>query len=356
MSTATQQFVDRNATANRDTLSWVGPATSSPFTLAQELEPFGTWTGGSIWVPPKDSSANMAKSMLMRFGLFASKSECWSGIVDQHRSDFTQVREIELCKASIRLPKGRLFVSVTERERFDEITDPIPNCVRTRLEEFLDGPGQVHGVKVFYLKPLCFEVDDDLIFTTHESVVEAICQIQDEVFSEYRQMYLYRRPLQWMLSAIDLGLSMPRQVLTDLANRRQKAIDAFQARLEFKRRKMALRAANAHRKLRTDGCTFEEMLSLTNPLERNDVIEQFGIDRNMSRAKRDRMKRASIQGIPWFVAFSIGMAYWASFSLTVAPPLMVCDPVFVAEMPGSKGVVLKIGHFDQVRGVTHVEI
>ncbi|WP_186775666.1 hypothetical protein [Rubripirellula tenax] len=29
---------------------------------------------------------------------------------------------------------------------------------------------------------------------------------------------------------------------------------------------------------------------------------------------------------------------------------------FVAEMPGSDGVVLKIGHFDEVAGVTRVEI
>jgi hypothetical protein len=39
-----------------------------------------------------------------------------------------------------------------------------------------------------------------------------------------------------------------------------------------------------------------------------------------------------------------------------APPIIVCDPAFVAEMPGSGGAVLKIGHFDEVAGVTHVEI
>jgi hypothetical protein len=38
------------------------------------------------------------------------------------------------------------------------------------------------------------------------------------------------------------------------------------------------------------------------------------------------------------------------------PPVVVCDPVFVAEMPGSRGVVLKIGHFDEVDGITHIEI
>jgi len=38
------------------------------------------------------------------------------------------------------------------------------------------------------------------------------------------------------------------------------------------------------------------------------------------------------------------------------PPLVMCDPAFVAEMPGEPGVLLKIGHFDEVAGVTHVEI
>ncbi|MBM4002792.1 MAG: hypothetical protein FJ295_05810 [Planctomycetes bacterium] len=46
-----------------------------------------------------------------------------------------------------------------------------------------------------------------------------------------------------------------------------------------------------------------------------------------------------------------------SLALTiVTPPVVFCDPAFVAEMPGSNGVVLKVGHFDEVRGVTHVEI
>jgi hypothetical protein len=38
------------------------------------------------------------------------------------------------------------------------------------------------------------------------------------------------------------------------------------------------------------------------------------------------------------------------------PPIVACDPAFVAELPGSNGVVLKIGHFDEVGGVNHVEI
>ncbi len=61
-----------------------------------------------------------------------------------------------------------------------------------------------------------------------------------------------------------------------------------------------------------------------------------------------------------FVALSLGISYAASvaaaITITVAPPMLVCDPAFVAEIPGSGGVVLKIGHFDEISGVTHIEI
>ncbi len=348
--------LSRQVAARRVSPSKVIPDSATPFTLEQELTPFGTWVGDPIWVPPKDSSQELAKSMLRRCGLLASKSSCWSTIIEEHRSKFTQVREIDLCKASIRLPQGKLFVTVTERQQFDEITDPIPNCVRTRLEEFLAGPGRERGVKVYYLKPLCVEVGDNLIFTTQEDVEEAITKIQCEVFSAYRRLYLVHRPGQLMLEAADLGLRVPRKVLKHIVERKQRAIDAYQARLEFNRRKTALRAAKIHRRLRTDGCTFDDMLSLTNPLQRNDVIEQYGVEHQLSRSERDRLIRAAAASLPWFVAFSLCVSYLSSVTVTVAPPLMVCDPAFVAEMPGSKGVVLKIGHFDEVGGVTHVEI
>jgi hypothetical protein len=38
------------------------------------------------------------------------------------------------------------------------------------------------------------------------------------------------------------------------------------------------------------------------------------------------------------------------------PPIVACDPAFIAELPGSNGVVLKIGHFDELGGVAYVEI
>lgn len=329
---------------------------SSPFTLEQELEPFGTWVDDPIWVPPKDSSTAMAETMLRQSGPLTSSDKRWMSVVDAHRSEFTQVREIELTKASIRLPKGKFFVSVTEQEHFDQITDPIPACVQTRLDEFLDGPGRQRGVKVYYLKPLCVEVGDDLILTTNEDVMAAVTKIQNEVFSEYRRLSLYHRPIQMMTSAVNLGLAIPRSVVTYFVQHRQRAIDVYQSRLELERRKTALRAAREHRGYRTGGCTFDDMLALTNPLERADVIEQYGIEKELSRAKRDQLIRMAAGTVPWFVSLSIGVSYLYSLSLSIAPPLLVCDPAFVAEMPGSRGVVLKIGHFDEVGGVTHIEI
>jgi hypothetical protein len=181
--------------------------------------------------------------------------------------------------------------------------------------------------------------------------------IQADVFTEYRRLALYRRPLQAMVAAVNLGLAAPRGVMKYVVQRRQKAIDAYQARLEFTRRKLAYRAARTHRKCRTTGCTFDEMLELTSPLNRTDVIEQYCIEQELSRAKRAQLMRMAAGSVPWFVALSLTVSYVSTLTFMVAtPPIVVCDPAFVAEMPGSRGVVLKIGHFDEVAGITHVEI
>jgi len=365
MSTVTQRNVKLNpnnshVTPSRIRPSLVSPVSDLPFSLEQELEPFGTWASEPMWVPPKDSSSEFAQSMLSDHGLLSSKSECWTDIVENHRTAFQQVREIDLSKASIRLPKGKLFVSVTEQERFHEITDKIPSCVQTRLDEFMAGPGKQKGVKVFYLKPLCVEVGVQLHFTSRESVEAAIELIQGEVFFEYRRQYLLRRPMQLLTGAVNNGLKRPRKWISQIANRKQRAVDAYQAQLEFKRRKGALRAANLHRRTRTDGCTFEEMLSLSNKLQRTDVVEQFCIERKLSLAKRERLMMLGAESIPWFVALSLGTGFITNIAITIGtwsvPTLMVCDPAFVAEMPGSNGMVLRIGHFDEVGGVTHIEI
>jgi hypothetical protein len=337
--------------------SIVDPTTAEPFTLEQELKPFGAWVGAPIWVPPKDASKTLAEAMLRESRPFASKDKRWTSVVKKLRSDFTQVRELDLFQASIRLPKGRFFVTVTEEKHFDKITDPIPDCVQTRLEEFLSGPAKKRGAKVYYLKPLCVEMGDELILTTREDLKAAITKVQEEVFAEYRRLALYRRPLQAMAAAANLGLAMPRALVKYAVGRKQKAIDAFQAHLDFERRKLALSTANAYRKCRTEGCTFDEMLELTNPLQRTDVIDQYCTQHEISPAKREQLLRLAAGSIPWFVALSFTISYVSSLMMVVStPPIIVCDPAFVAEMPGSGGVVLKIGHFDEVGGITHVEI
>jgi hypothetical protein len=337
--------------------SIVDPAVAEPFTLEQELTPFGGWVGEPIWVPPKDASEAFAETMLRETGPFASKSTRWAAVLKKHRSDFTQVREFDLFQASIRLPQGKFFVTVTEQKHFDKITDPIPGCVRTRLEEFLSGPGKKWGTKVYYLKPLCVEVGDELILTTREDLMAAITQVQDEVFATYRRLALYRRPLQALVAGANACLALPRALVKSAVERRQKAIAALQAHFEFERRKLAHKTAETHRQLRTSGCTFDEILELTTPLEHTDVIEHYCDEQKLSDAKRAQLLSMAAGAVPWFVALSL-TAYWVStIALTVVvPPIVVCDPAFVAEMPGSPGVLLKIGHFDQVAGVTHVEL
>lgn len=328
-----------------------------PFSLEQELEPFAAWTSQPIWVPPKDSSTELAESMLKRCGAFQNRDACWSAIAEEHRSSFTQVREVEMVKASIRLPKAKLYVTVTERADFDKIEDPIPACVQTRLNEFLDGPGSQKGVKVYYLKPLCVEVDDELVFTTTESLSQAIADVQDRVFAEYRRLYWQRRPSQWVRSVSDACLALPKAIFEYAERRRQRLISDYEAKLEFTRRKTALRAANLHRKVRTDGCTFNQMLALTNPLEKTDVARQYSIEHELSPAQREALLRTAAGSLPWFAALAYAASFLPGIIITLtAPPVLVCDPAFVAEMPDNPGTLLKIGHFDEVRGVTHVEI
>lgn len=65
--------------------------------------------------------------------------------------------------------------------------------------------------------------------------------------------------------------------------------------------------------------------------------------------------------VPWFaikpvVASVAGLLFEVHVPfLGIAPPLAVCDPAFVAEFPDAKGVLMNIGHFDEIAGVRHVE-
>ena len=140
-------------------------------------------------------------------------------------------------------------------------------------------------------------------------------------------------------------------------HRQQKAIAALHAHFEFERRKLALKTAETHRKLRTSGCTFNEILNLTNPPKRTEVIEHFCDEQKLSAAKRAQLLSMAAGTVPWFVALSLTAYYVTTLTLAIAtPPIVVCDPAFVAELPNSRGVLLKIGHFDQVAGITHVEL
>jgi hypothetical protein len=357
MAFATVERVPRQTYRNRVRPSISSGSEAQAFALEQELKPFGAWTGAPIWVPPKDCSTELAKAMLKRYGLLASREKSWAGLVAQHRSKFTQVREFKLYEASIRLPKGKILVSVTQRDQFHTITDQIPDCVRTRLDEFLAGPGSQPGVRVYYLKPLCVEVNDDLVFTTPQELAEVIAKIQEEVFAQYRRFYLTHRPGKWALKAFDAALALPRRALRWSLERRKRIIDACETRAEFERRKIALKTARMHRRCRTDGCTFEEILALTNPIDRTDVIQWYATEQEYSQAQTQRLAAAATVTLPWFFSMPLGIYYLAQVAmLTMAPPVMVCDPAFVAEMPGAEGVLLKIGHFDEVRGVVHVEI
>jgi hypothetical protein len=340
----------------RVTPSIVDLASAKPFTLEQELDPFGAWASDPIWVPPKDSRVAFAETMLNETRPFASREARWAAVLKNHRTDFTQVRQFDLFAPSIRLPKGRFYVTVTEQPDFEKITDPIPACVQTRLDEFLSGPGQKPGTKVYYLKPLCVELGDELILTTHEDLTAAIAKVQTEVFAEYRRRAITRRPLQAMTAAANMALAIPRKVVQFVVKRRQRAIDAYQARLEFNRRLLALKVAQTHRQCRTSGCTFDETLQLTSPLKRADVIEQYCLEQEISQARRDQLLQIAAGTIPWFISLSLAITKVATALAFSTPPLVVCDPAFVAELPGSPGVLHKIGHFDEIAGVTHIEI
>ena len=296
--------------------SVVDPATAEPFTLDQELKPFGAWVGAPIWVPPKDASKTLAETMLRESRPFTSKDKRWTSVVRKHRDDFTQVREFDLFQASIRLPKGRFFVTVTEEKHFDKITDPIPNCVQTRLEEFLSGPAKKRGAKVYYLKPLCIEIGDELILTTREDLTAAITKIQDEVFAEYRRLALYRRPLQAMVAAANLGLAIPRAVVKYVVGRKQKAIDALQAHLEFERRKLAL---SVRQKLsQVPHCR----LHLRRDARANQSAQANGRDRSVLHRARTLAGQARTvvadwlpEAVPWFVALSFTISYVSTLTM-----------------------------------------
>ncbi|MFM8893129.1 MAG: hypothetical protein ACKOTB_16200 [Planctomycetia bacterium] len=341
----------------------------TPFTLDQELEPFARWAGRSLWVPPKDKASDLAATMLAATAWPRSshtpegRRANWEAALAEHRADFTHVREIEMHKASIRLPKGRLLVAITAQDRFDSITDTVPACVQTRLEEFLDGPGRRPGVKVFYLKPLCIEVGTKLFFTTRESVEAVIDRLQNEAFAEYRRRFLGDLPRRVVDGAADAAFAVPRALVAAYVDRQKRALEAHHAKLEFERRKAALAAATTHRESFRSTCNCDDMLGLMSQLEETEVIRHYARENELSAAEFAQLVQLAAGTLPWFVGFSLASAFVMSIAATVTAKTVVttsavavCDPAFVAELPDAPGVLYKIGHFDEIDGVTHVEI
>lgn len=336
--------------------SIVDPLSAEPFSLDQQLEPFARWVGEPLWVPPKDDHTLLAETMIRETRPFASNEARWDAVLRKHKDRFSQVRELDLFEASIRLPKGRFLVSVTEQRDFHKIEDKIPACVQTRLDEFLAGPGQQRGVKVYYFKPLCVESGNQLILTTREDVDAAIEKVQRQVFDEYRRQAVFQRSTQALAAAANTLLALPRAVANYYVHRRQRQIDALEAKLEFERRKRVLAATRTYQQHRSTPCSFDDMLALTSPLKRTEVIEQFCIEQELRREERDRLLMFALGTVPWYVSMSLTVSYLAAMGLGALPSVLVADPAFVAEMPDNPGVLLKIGHFDEVDGVMHVEI
>ena len=239
-------------------------------------------------------------AILQRHTPWSDKKSMWRRAENEHRSKFTQVREIELSKASIRLPQGRLYVSVLTPNQFDQIEEQIPDCVQTRLNEFMDGPAERLNAKVYYLKPLCVEVDSELIFTTQDELQSAIEEVREEVFQEVRRKYIRRIPRRVAAAIVNGATAVPRSLVRSHLNRRKKKIDDYQAKLEFERRMTAREAMLLHRECRTHGCSYDQMLELTNPLETEDVVNQYAVENELSEKKKDDMLRIAVGSLPWF--------------------------------------------------------
>jgi hypothetical protein len=349
--------------APRERVTGVRPSAVSGerVSFEQELTVFGHWSGSPTWVPPRNASLELAQSMLEYSSPRDSFEKRWRDLAQRCRKQFTQVRELDVAEDSIRLPKGCLFVTVTEKKDFDTITDKVPACVRTRLEEFLAGPGHRPGVQVYYLKPLCVEVDEKLIFTTAEELQAAIGAIQDQVQRHYSRKFVPHHLQKFVTGVTDSCLAWPRHVLKQWWAAQQRAIDVYQSKLEYERRKMVMEALEARRKCRTDDCTFDEFLSVTREVPREEVILRFAAEQALTaRQRKELLMTAGQVSLPWFISLSCSLSLAASLAaklaVVMAPPVVVCDPVFVAEMPEARGELLKIGHFDEIGGVMHVEI
>ena len=169
------------------------------------------------------------------------------------------------------------------------------------------------------------------------------------------------------LGAADAAMAVPRGLVNWYVDRKKKALEAHHAKLELMRRKAALAVAMRHRESFRSACSCDDMLRLMGPLDETEVIRHYVQENDLSAAEFDRLVQIAAGTLPWFVSLSLATAFVVSLSTSVAASLTtktvvtttavtLCDPAFVAELPEAPGVLLKIGHFDEIDGVTHVEI
>ncbi len=93
---------------------------------------------------------------------------------------------------------------------------------------------------------------------------------------------------------------------------------------------------------------FDEMLALTIPLQREDVVERYAIEHELSKAERDQLLKLSSMTLPWFFTVPLALYYISQITVTLAPPVALCDPASFAELPVPKALSSKIGHFDEI--------
>ena len=290
--------------------SIVDPATAEPFTLEQELKPFGAWVGKPIWVPPKDSSKTLAETMLRESRPFASQDKRWASVVKKHRSDFTQVRELDLFQASIRLPKGKILCHGYRAKALRQ-------NYRSDTQLRANPPGGI------------------LKRTRHEAGREGVLP-QTALRRSWRRADPHhgRRPdgrhhqgPRGSLCGVSTAGALP-PAAGSHGGCRQPGFGHSSRGGEICRRAQTkghrcapgspgIRAKKAgfailpktYRKFRTDGCTFDEVLELTSPLKRTDVIDQYCTEQELSAAKRAQLLRMAAGTVPWFVALSLTVSF-----------------------------------------------
>ena len=89
-------------------------------------------------------------------------------------------------------------------------------------------------------------------------------------------------------------------------------------------------------KYRQDGCSFDEILSMTTTPDRVDVIDHYVQESAMQNTDRQMFLLASSVALPWFAALSLAAFKMATVTVATGAAVTVCDPVFVAEMPKAR--------------------